>query len=162
MSRKKPKSALQVIFFIYIFIMLYLLFFRKSRYAGGTYMENLSMNVNLIPFYSIRQYFDLIFKQSNPYLLPYAVVNLVGNIAVFVPFGFLLPVMVKQAEKPAVFLLISAGCIVMVELTQLFTLRGSCDIDDLILNLTGSIAGYAVYHIVKFVCGENGTKMLRR
>lgn len=47
-------------------------------------------------------------------------------------------------------------------LCLLFTLRGSCDIDDLILNLTGSIAGYAVYHIVKFVCGENGTKMLRR
>ena len=39
----------------------------------------------------------------------------------------------------------SASVIVLVELTQLFTTLGFCDVDDLIFNLTGAALGYALW-----------------
>ena len=39
--------------------------------------------------------------------------------------------------------------IAVVETTQLFTLLGSCDVDDLILNLLGAALGYGIYNRIK-------------
>ena len=46
--------------------------------------------------------------------------------------------------------LLTTGLIItLVELIQLFTLVGSCDIDDLILNLLGAAMGYGIYKLIK-------------
>ena len=37
------------------------------------------------------------------------------------------------------------GIMLAVEVAQLFTLRGSFDVDDLILNLLGAAIGYLIY-----------------
>ena len=39
--------------------------------------------------------------------------------------------------------------ITAVELAQLFTLLGSCDIDDLILNVLGAALGYGIHKLAK-------------
>ena len=141
----KPKSgkarrALFILFIIYCAAMLLLLFARSSRYVGGGYIEQLKMSLNLVPLDTVRRFVYV-------HMLRYAHLNLGGNVAAFIPFGFFLPCLFDRQRRFWRFLLTAAAVIVCIELLQLVTLRGSCDIDDLILNLIGSALGYAVWKL---------------
>ena len=48
-------------------------------------------------------------------------------------------------RSPVVRAIAGSTIITAVELTQLFTLLGSCDIDDLILNVVGAAVGYGLF-----------------
>ena len=76
------------------------------------------------------------------YLIPNAFINLVGNIDAFVPLGCFLPSLCKNLQSFKTLFLSAAAIILVIELIQLFSLRGSCDIDDLILNLVGVVVGF--------------------
>lgn len=89
----KPKSgkarrALFILFIIYCAAMLLLLFARSSRYVGGGYIEQLKMNLNLVPLDTVRRFVYVIKHNPNPHMLRYAHLNLGGNVAAFIPFGF--------------------------------------------------------------------------
>jgi glycopeptide antibiotics resistance protein len=77
----------------------------------------------------------------------HAFINLAGNVAMFVPLGYLLPA--ASEKKPTFFrtVLSAAGLIVTVEVLQLFTLLGSCDVDDLILNMIGVVLGFILWKL---------------
>ena len=141
------KKFLCCIFAVYAAVMLCLLFGRSQFDIGRDYWGQVKMNINLVPLRTIRQYLFLLIKKTNPYLLPHAFINLFGNIAAFVPLGFLLPCLWKSVQSFGRFLLFTISIIASIEVVQLFTLRGSCDIDDLILNLFGSLMGYIVFRI---------------
>lgn len=140
--RGKSKLLLRLIFAIYAFFMLYFLFFRNSFSIGGSYWEHVLLNINAIPLRTISQNLILILNRPNPYLVPYAILNLSGNIIGFIPFGVLFPHIFKKTVSFRKFMLWALLIIASIELIQLFTLRGSCDIDDLILNMLGSMIGY--------------------
>lgn len=144
----KARRALFILFIIYCAVMLLILFARSSRYAGGCYIEQLKMNLNLVPLDTMRRFVYVIKHSSNPHMLRYAHLNLGGNVAAFIPFGFFLPSLFGRLRRFWRFLLTAAAVIICIELLQLFTLRGSCDIDDLILNLIGSALGYAVWKLI--------------
>jgi len=91
-NTKKRKRLIWVIDIVCAVVMLYFLFLRNSFDIGGSYWEHLAMNINVVPLNTIKQMVYLIVYGSNPYLIPYAVINLLGNIAGFVPLGLLLPV----------------------------------------------------------------------
>ena len=63
----------------------------------------------------------------------------------FIPLGFGLPWVYKRLRRFWKTLLTAAGLIVCVELVQLVTLLGHCDVDDLILNLIGVSMGYLLW-----------------
>ena len=65
----------------------------------------------------------------------------------FIPLGFCLPWVHARLRRWWKTLLVSAGVILCVELTQLVTLLGHCDVDDLILNLIGVTMGYLLWAI---------------
>ena len=44
---------------------------------------------------------------------------------------------------------VTIGAVVAVEITQMLTLLGTCDIDDLILNLLGAAMGYGCFLILR-------------
>ena len=146
---KKRNMFVRIMFVVYAIAMAYFLFFRHSFNVGGTYWEHISMNINIVPFYTIKQNLYLILKQSNPYLVPHAIINLLGNIIGFIPFGILLPLLLKRARTFKRFFFYAISGIVLIELIQLFTLRGSFDIDDLILNMLGSLIGYMINYFTK-------------
>ena len=79
-----------------------------------------------------------------------AVVNIVGNVIMFVPFGAFLPAMWPKLQKAWKAILSGLLVIILVELCQLLTLRGRCDVDDVLLNMMGIIFGYGLWSIVKF------------
>lgn len=129
--------------------MLWLLFFRSPhRISEMTYHQQLMQNTNLEPFLTIRNYLYVIIHRSNPYLIRHCVINLAGNILLFIPTGCMMPMAFPKQKKPLLFLLTCLGLILTVELAQLFSLLGSFDVDDIILNMAGLIIGYGLYWIV--------------
>ncbi len=71
-------------------------------------------------------------------------INLVGNIGVFVPYGLLLPLLLKGGKLLKSWIVFLGGIFVLESL-QLLTRRGSWDIDDFILNTVGFLLGYGLY-----------------
>ena len=71
--------------------------------------------------------------------------NLLGNILIFVPFGMLVPMLSKKYKRFWCVALLSFELSLAVELIQLLTKVGSCDVDDMLLNTIGGMLGYAVY-----------------
>lgn len=129
-----------VIFGLYCAVMLWLLFDRAGYETGIPYWSQLKFN--LVPFHTIRLFWDAL--RLHTYRTA-AVINLLGNVVMFIPLGFLLPRAFPRLDRLWKTLLIAAAIIIAVEITQLFTLLGTCDIDDLILNLLGAFIGYGFY-----------------
>ena len=63
----------------------------------------------------------------------------------FVPLGFFLPAVFPKARSFRRSMLLSLLLLFAVELIQFFTLLGSLDIADVILNMVGVLVGYGVY-----------------
>ena len=83
----------------------------------------------------------------NSYLNSNAIYNLVGNIIAFMPMAFFLPTLFRKERKFKNFLITMIIIILCIELTQLITSTGRCDIDDFILNLLGSVLMYLFIRI---------------
>lgn len=78
-----------------------------------------------------------------------AVLNLVGNIVLFVPLGFFLPLLSPRFEGIGTTVLTGLVVSACIESLQFIGIAGwgwrSADIDDLILNTVGTAVGYGVY-----------------
>ena len=75
--------------------------------------------------------------------------NVVGNAAMFIPSGIILPIVYRQLNN--FWKVVKAGAFISlcIEILQLpFPSRAS-DIDDLILNTLGVIVGYGIYVVFK-------------
>jgi len=81
--------------------------------------------------------------------------NLLGNILAFSPMGVLLPILFNNCKNLKNILLISFLVSLSIEITQLLFSLGSCDIDDIILNVLGAVIGFAVYKALKCVMKKN-------
>lgn len=128
-----------VLFFLYLAALIYFLFFADEYgRAPGT-----EMRYNLVPFTEIRRF--LTYREQLG--LRAVFLNVYGNVLGFLPFGLILPLLHRHFRRlprtVAVCFLFSCG----VEVTQLLTRRGSCDIDDMILNTLGGLIGYLLFRI---------------
>ena len=145
MERKHRKLNL-VLFSLYSGFMLYLLFNRAGGIEGMDYWTQIRANLNLEPFHTIRLFLKVLNNQTYSST---AFINLGGNVILFVPLGFFLPRVFPCLQKYWKAILATVLIITAVELTQLFTLLGSCDIDDLILNVIGATLGYGLHKLLK-------------
>ena len=134
-------------FAIYCALMLVLLFGRNRAVEGLPYWEQLRQHFNPVPLRTITNYVRLL-SSANRGFVRAAVINLFGNLVMFVPLGYFLPGVFPKMRAFWKVLLTTAAVITVVELLQMLTLVGSCDIDDLILNLIGSALGYCVYKCI--------------
>ena len=145
-ANKKKSTGIRafavVLFFIYFVILFYFLFF--SEEMGRTYSER-AYHYNLVPFYEIKRFIQY-YKVLG---MPAVMLNLAGNVAAFVPFGFFLPVFVERCRKIWNTVFYSFELSLLVELIQLITKVGSFDVDDIILNTLGGAVGYVIYKIVR-------------
>ena len=131
-----------VLFCIYSGFMLVLLFNRTGGIEGMDYWKQIRASLNLEPFHTIRLFLKVLNKQAYSSA---ALINLGGNVIMFIPLGFFLPQVFPALQKFWRCILATILIITVVELTQLFTLLGSCDIDDLILNVIGAAIGYGIF-----------------
>ncbi|RNA63320.1 VanZ family protein [Chryseobacterium nematophagum] len=123
------KRFYQIIIFPYTLFLLYLMFLGMGRFQ---YEDNL---VRLEPIFST------VWFIQNTILWSDIVKIVLGNIIMFIPFGFLGWIFSGLKEvKTLLYSFISA--IVVVEAMQYFTRMGVFEVDDIILNTFGVYIGW--------------------
>ena len=75
--------------------------------------------------------------------------NVVGNIAMFIPSGIVLPVVYKNLDSFGKVAAAGAFLSLCIEILQLPFASRASDVDDLILNTLGVAIGYGIYASVK-------------
>ena len=136
-DRTIPKlrlSFLLLIFYYYLCVMLTKIvgiptlheYMRLSRLGEAFFHPNIS----LVPF---RDGFNLGF---------------VLNIFLFIPLGFLCPLISKHYQRIKSTLLLGLGLSFTIEMVQLFTLYRATDVDDLITNVAGTLLGYLIFSVM--------------
>lgn len=135
-------------FILYVIIMIWLLFIQRISYINyDNYLDKLIENINIIPFRTISEY---LFTDRNAdfEIIKHAFVNLAGNIVMFIPLGFFLAYTESSDKAFRAIIIKTILIITTIEIIQLFSLTGSFDIDDLILNTIGSLTGYIIHRII--------------
>ncbi|MCC3216087.1 VanZ family protein [Chryseobacterium sp. X308] len=123
------KKIYTIIIVPYTLFLLYLMFLGMGRFQ---YEENL---ITVEPVFSTIKFIQ------GPNKTMDIVTIVLGNIMMFIPFGFLgwvIPGLKKL--KPLIFGFIS--CIVIVEALQYFTRMGIFEVDDILLNTFGVYIGW--------------------
>ena len=103
-----------------------------NRELFEMYVQN---SLNLVPFKTVLQYF---YRGT----ISQFVVNIIGNLVCLMPLGILLPLNFEKQRRTGIFLMTCVLIVSAVEILQFATLSGSCDIDDLILNVGGAFLIY--------------------
>ncbi|MDL2323905.1 VanZ family protein [Ruminococcaceae bacterium OttesenSCG-928-A16] len=98
-------------------------------------------DINLIPFKSNWQ-----FVTSNNW--EHAFLNLAGNVLIFSPIGFFLPLLWQRWQRFYKVALCGLAFTCFIEFSQLFIARYT-DVDDIILNVLGTMLGYGVYALLR-------------
>lgn len=80
--------------------------------------------------------------------------NVLLNVAMFVPLGILLPLLLKCSRKWYVALAEGFGTSLLIEIVQYITARGFFDIDDLFNNTLGSMIGYGLLMVCLTLFGK--------
>lgn len=107
-----------------------------------------SRYVNIVPFKTILDYLTGANDFYGDASITIRVVNLLGNICLFLPFGFLFPMVFDKFSKIQTTILFGMLLSIFIEIMQFFIERSS-DIDDIILNCIGVIFGVVCYKIFK-------------
>ncbi|MDF2521744.1 MAG: glycopeptide antibiotics resistance protein [Clostridia bacterium] len=142
-SRKPANCLAFIVLAMYIVFISYRLFF--YAYTDNLRHTMTEFSFNLIPFKTIANY--MINRQNVSFDV--WIYNLAGNIAAFVPLGFLLPAAFQKVRSLKAVFVTVLFLIVSAEAAQLLTLRGVFDVDDIILNTIGSVIGYYIYKFLK-------------
>lgn len=111
------------------------------------YIDN---SFNIIPLNTINLFING--YQKGIVSLKSFTINITGNLCAFMPYAIFLPLIFKSMKKYKNFLLVMIIIVLGIELMQFFTMSGSCDIDDLILNILGTSI---IYFITKIKCINN-------
>ena len=141
---------IRALFLVYLLIVIKLIIFKypmdQLRAIAATWRKDVILEgldtANFTPFKTIRMYIDYAYMLNS-------FENLVGNILVFVPFGFLLPYVWKKAGSFWVMLLNAVIFVLGIEVFQLFSAFGAFDVDDIILNCLGAVWGYLIVEAIR-------------
>ncbi len=129
----------KILFVLYIVFIVYFLIF--SDWYGRT-GEMQEYHYNLVLFKEIRRFWN--YRDQVGFFAMFT--NLFGNVIIFMPFGFFMPMASRYRSCfSAVFY--SFGLSLCVETFQLLTRVGSFDVDDLLLNTVGGLAGYVIFAV---------------
>lgn len=144
------KYMIYIVFVVYIVFLLKIVLFKTSSFID-ILNGNLSAgyrSANLIPFKTIVDFFKL-----EGFSVLRIVSNTFGNIAIFMPMGYLMPIIFKRINKLNKVVILSFLVSIMFEILQYTFYLGTMDVDDVILNLLGGSIGYLVYFMVnKLAC----------
>ena len=134
------RAAMEALFAGYVGALLYIVFLQLPLRSDDT--RFVWASVNLVPARTalgiIRDFPGLVIQQ------------LLGNVVLFVPLGFLLPLLSARCRRFAITAAVGLSVSVGIELVQLVLLlslmsRRSVDVDDVILNVTGACLGYLAW-----------------
>lgn len=117
----------------YTILILFFMFFAFNRIDSAT-------NVDRYTFILVPESVPLLFPK-----LTFMWFFSFGNIAAFIPFGVLLPLLYRVRFGKFISLFVLT--ILVLETLQALTYLGSFDIDDVISNTLGAVIGYVAYRV---------------
>ena len=135
------KAVMKLLFIIYMCVLVYVVFFAEAM--GRTPQDGYVYN--LTPLKEIKRFMKYIW--DNDALGRAARLNIFGNIIAFIPFGIYLPYTSESKLGFISTFLYTFSLSLTIELVQLITKVGSCDVDDIILNALGGVIGYILWYI---------------
>ena len=141
--KKIVRPILWAVFGIYCLVLIYILFLNRGTRSHYSYTQYFQAFTNFIPFKTITEYIQ---RYSDGYWR-LSTINLLGNLALFIPMGMALPCVSKKINRFWKVVLFVLGIVVMVEVTQGILRVGSIDIDDVIFNVSGAMIGYGIIKI---------------
>lgn len=146
-KRKVFKRILVIAFILYIPILIYTTFFgARTTLYGMSIWDYAVRMANLKPFKTISMYTRML-KDPGNQMFSVALVNLSVNLILLAPLAYLIPALFPKIRNFFAVIGVCVGTLVIIELMQLFTRRGSFDVDDFILNMIGAAIGYIVWAI---------------
>lgn len=143
MNRSK---RMKLVFFIYIMVVIKVIILKypwsdlraiMDSWERDVILEGLD-SANFTLFKTIKMYIRYSYMLNS-------FENLVGNVVVFIPFGFLLPYIQPQSRRFMVLLLNAFLFVLGIEVFQLFSAFGAFDVDDILLNCAGAVMGWVAY-----------------
>lgn len=135
-------AVLLSIFTIYIMIIICATFFTRAP----NYMQEVKLDL----FSSYREAY---FTGSES-----CWINIILNILLFLPIGFLLPILNKNLRK--IYKTVGIGFLItlIIEITQLITSYGVFEIDDIFNNTVGAMIGYGLIMTIFTLRDKNKSK----
>lgn len=141
--KNKPINKLREVFinlfFIYFLILINLTIF---KYGYLTLDFDIRLYINYIPFVETVKMFTNEFSDIH-----IALYNVIGNILLFIPLGFCIPLFFNKKNKLSKVILYGFIASLTIEVLQIFTPFNTTDIDDIIFNTFGSILGFIIFNI---------------
>ena len=141
------REAVLLLMYINLAVIIRFTFFPMSKVDGRVQplifdiATAFPFRVNLLPLVNL---FDYDSKRD-------LLLNVIGNVAMFIPSGIVLPMIYKRLDTFVKVLLAGGGISLCIEIIQLpFRVRAT-DIDDFILNTVGVILGYGIYALIRYV-----------
>lgn len=125
-------------FVLYLGLLIYFLLFAEMF---GRDMADRGYSYNLEPFREIVRFV----RYSHKLGVTAVVLNLAGNIAVFIPFGIFVPVLFKPDMRLWQIVFTTMAASLIIEILQLVLRVGSFDVDDILLNTFGGLMGACIY-----------------
>lgn len=147
-KKKRPRVLHEVLLLLLLFMftvgLLSQTVMPKIEFYGDSFgiVKSGAGGFNAIPLKVLADTFFEVTQNGN---ISYFIINFLGNIVMFMPFGFILPILYRQKGR----IVILSGFLLslFIEISQLFLMRGT-DIDYLILNTLGVALGYLLYRLL--------------
>jgi glycopeptide antibiotics resistance protein len=135
-------TVTQVLFVIYIIFLAYFLFF-SERY--GRTLNSVGYRYNLVLFKELKRF--IIYRKELG--LESFIVNIIGNVLAFTPFGFALPIISVHNRKLMNITLLSFEFSLTIEIIQIILKVGIFDVDDILMNTIGGFLGGVLFIIIQ-------------
>lgn len=142
--KNKPINKIREIF-INLFFIYFLILVNLTMFKYGNLMLdfNIKFYINYIPLVETINMFRNDFLDIN-----IALHNVIGNILLFIPLGFGIPLFFNEKNKLNKVILYGFTAPLTIEIIQLFTPYNTTDIDDVIFNTLGAILGFIIFNII--------------
>lgn len=145
-SKNRIKLIFALFLLVYMSALAYVCFFSEAYGRTDVVTE---LRYNLKPFKEIKRFLE--YREIIGWRA--FIINLFGNIFVFSPFGFMVPVVSRKSRVVGRIVAMTFMLSLFIEVTQLVCRVGSFDVDDLMLNTLGGLIGYIVFKIVDIAAG---------
>lgn len=132
----KKRNLVIICFLCYMAILVFATLFTHNYYTYGR-------SSNLLIFSSIK----LMLRSGSSALI---MKNIFGNVLLFLPLGFLLPMIIRLKHGFVWQLLFGFSVSLIIESCQYLFAARIFDIDDIVLNTIGTVIGCLIYVMIRF------------
>ncbi len=130
-------------------LVLYVAFLLYNTFEPFTILlERQDQRANFVPMQGILKMIENASIFDDEVTQRIVFINLAGNVMIFAPFGMVIPLLEKNLNRGWLVVLLGLAFSLVIELAQTFLIARVFDVDDLILNVSGTLIGFLIYALL--------------